>query len=84
MRSLAVTHGVGDPARAVGVNRNDINPMRHGETSLFQNCTELFPSPSGETTVSLGICLEMLYPCDKCCTHLRCRSEHRERRAAVP
>ena len=33
---------------AVGVNRNDINPMRHGETSLFQNCTELFPSPSGD------------------------------------
>ena len=41
-------------ARAVGVNRNDINPMRHGETSLFQNCTELFPSPSGDTIVSLG------------------------------
>lgn len=33
---------------AVGVNRNDINPMRHGETSLFQNCTETFPSPSGD------------------------------------
>ena len=36
------------PDRAVGVNRNDINPMRHGETSLFQNCTELFPSLTGD------------------------------------
>ena len=32
----------------VGVNRNDINPMRHGEMSMFQNCTETYPSLSGD------------------------------------
>ena len=34
----------------MGCNRGDVNPMRHGETDLLENCTRLYPSPSGDNT----------------------------------
>lgn len=34
----------------MGCNRADINPMRHGETDLLENCTQLYPSLSGDNS----------------------------------